>query len=62
MLTPPEIKKLARATSDARLKMRYLAVYQFESGYNRTHSAEMLGVLRRSICGLSVTLKVALRP
>lgn len=49
MLTPPEIKKLARATSDARLKMRYLAVYHFESGYNRTHIAEMLGVSRQSV-------------
>lgn len=49
MLNPPEIKKIARATSDARLKMRYLAVYHFESGYNRTHIAEMLGVSRRSV-------------
>ena len=49
MPTPTEIKKLARATSDARLKMRYLAVYHFESGHNRTHIAEMLGVSRRSV-------------
>ena len=49
MKTAEKIKKLARSTTDARLKMRYLAVYHYESNHNRTQIAKMLGVARRSV-------------
>jgi len=42
-------KKLALSEKDARLKMRYLALYHFSLNENRTKIAEFLGVGRGSV-------------
>lgn len=49
MKTEIDVKKLAQKTSDARLKMRYLAVHHFLNGKNRTQIAEAIGVARGSV-------------
>ena len=49
MLTTEELKKLAHSTTNARLRTRYSAVYNFSRGYNRTEIAKMLGVSRTSV-------------
>lgn len=48
-MTAAEVKALAKAESDRRLKMRYLAIYHFLSGSNRTQIAQYLGVARGSV-------------
>lgn len=42
-------KKLANVEKDARLKMRYLALYHFALNENRTQIAKFLGVTRGSV-------------
>lgn len=48
-MTSEELKRLARLETDRRLKMRYLAIYHFLSGSNRTQIASYLGVARGSV-------------
>jgi len=43
------LKKLALSEKDARLKMRYLAIYHFALNENRTQIAKFLGVSRGSV-------------
>jgi transposase len=49
MHTAEDFKQLSKKASDSRMKMRYLALYHFQRGYNRTQIAEMLGVARGSV-------------
>lgn len=49
MLTAKELKRLAQRTNNARLRTRYLAVYHFTSGHNRTEIAKMLSASRTSV-------------
>ena len=49
MHTANDFKLLASRESNARLKTRYLALYHFKRGQNRTQIAEYLGVNRGSV-------------
>jgi transposase len=49
MHKPEVLKKLALSEKDARLKMRYLALYHFALNENRTQIAKFLGVGRGSV-------------
>ena len=48
-LYDPDFPKLIRATSDARMRTRLLAVSHFVDGKNRTQIAEFLKVSRTSV-------------
>lgn len=49
MHTSEDFKLLAQQTQNARLKLRYLALYHFKNGKNRTQIASYLGVARGSV-------------
>lgn len=49
MHSSEDFKKLAQQAQNARLKLRYLALYHFKSGANRTQIASYLGVARGSV-------------
>lgn len=49
METAEHFKQLARVEKDTRLKMRYLALYHFKLGENRTQIAKFIGVNRGSV-------------
>lgn len=49
MLQADDFKRLAKQESNARLARRYLALYQFMLGHNRTDIAINLGVARGSV-------------
>ncbi|WP_441351376.1 IS630 family transposase [Thalassotalea euphylliae] len=46
---PTELKKLAQQESNARVRMRLLAIYHFSLGQNRAQIAQLLGVARGSV-------------
>ena len=45
----PDFPKLIRATSDARMRLRLLAISHFIDGRNRTQIAKFLKVSRSSV-------------
>lgn len=49
MKTALHFKQLAKTEKNHRLKIRYLALYHFKSGENRTQIAKFLGVNRGSV-------------
>ena len=49
MHTPEELKKLAFQESNARVRVRLLALYHFRLGNNRAQVARILGVARGSV-------------
>ena len=49
MHSSEDFKLLAQQTKNARLKMRYLALYHFRDGANKTQIASYLGVARGSV-------------
>lgn len=49
METAEDFKLLAKIEKDTRLKMRYLALYHFKLGENRTQIAQFIGVNRGSV-------------
>jgi transposase len=49
MLSAQYLKELAKSEKDPRLKMRYLALYHFKLGVNRTQIAKFIGVNRGSV-------------
>jgi len=49
MYTAEHFKKLSKQEKDRRLKIRYLAIYHFKKGANRTQIASYIGVARGSV-------------
>ena len=49
MITAQHFKQLAKTEQDHRIKMRYLALYHFKLGENKTQIAKFLGVNRGSV-------------
>lgn len=49
MHNPEELKKLAYQESNARVRIRLLAIYHFRLGNNRAQVARLLGVARGSV-------------